>query len=231
MKAIKKIAAAASRLWGRFHSKRSLLALRSEGRRAAYRRVYIIVSILVLLMLVILLPTLSVGSARVELLALKKSTDQTGPCHEACRQERLLRREKIASDLLTNDKLLEDMASYFEINSSNENPSIDFYQELLAIINLAYDLKEPPSFLVDYLANPEGQEEIKALIIRSVLSRIAEPDLIDYYFAILEGSSGRGLKEEAIKSLNIFPDGNGYLQVEQINRLSPLILSEDIDEA
>ncbi len=231
MKAIKKIAAAASRLWGRFHFKRSLLALRSEGRRAAYRRLYIVGSILLLSMLVILLPTFSVGSARVELLALKKSTATPGPCHEACRQERLLRREKIAYRLLDDRALMLDVASYFQIKNTNHyEVEIDFYQELLAIINLAYGTKEPPSFLIDYLAEPEGREDVKALIIRLILSHIVEPDLVNYYFIVLEGRYSRMFKEEAIRALNILPLSSDFLQIEQVNRLANLIMSSETED-
>lgn len=231
MKAIKKIAAAASRLWGRFHFKRSLLALRSEGRRAAYRRLFIIGSILLVVALVVLLPILSVSSAQVELLALKKSSDLGGPCHEACRQERLVRRQKIVGSLLDDDKLLLNIASYFQINnSSNSELAVDFYQELLSIINLAYGTKEPPSFLIDYLAEPAGRDEVKALIIRLVLSRVAEPELADYYLAILEGSASRILKEEAIRSLNVFPASSDFLQVQHVDRLANLIMSSETED-
>ncbi len=231
MKAIKKIAAAASRLWGRFHFKRSLLALRSEGRRAAYRRLFIIGSILSLVTLIIILPALSASSAQVELMALKKSIDEVGPCHEACRQERLARREKVASKLLDDDKLRQDIASYFQINNSNHSElALDFYQELLAIINLAYGNNEPPSFLIDYLAEPAGREDVKALIIRLVLSRVAEPNLAEYYFTLLEGKYSRILKEEALRSLNIFPESSDFLQVEHINRLARLIISSETED-
>ena len=192
MKVIKKIAAAASRLWGRLLKKRSFSALRSEGRRAAYRRLFLIGLLVLFLALIILMPILSADSAQVELLALKQSVDQATPCHEACRQERLLKREKIAASLFMDKRLLMEVAGYFDTNRLEHNQiNIDFYQELLAIINLAYTNQEPPAFLIDYLAESAGREEVKALIIRLVLARLAEPALADYYFMILEGETGK----------------------------------------
>lgn len=228
MKAIKKIAAAASRLWGRLLKKRSFSALRSEGRRAAYRRLLIISLAVVFLALIILMPILSADSAQVELLALKQSVDRALPCHEACRQERLLKREKIAANLLTDKRLFAEVAGYFEVNRLEHNQvNRDFYQELLAIINLAYDNQEPPPFLINYLAESAGREEVQALIIRLVLARLAEPALADYYFMILEGEVGRVLKEESVRALNMFPDSGDFFKVEHIDRLIALILSPE----
>jgi len=157
----------------------------------------------------------SVSASRVELLALKKEMVKQPACHEDCRYERKKSREKLALSLAEDERLLADIEKYFSLiqaDSPTENllpdkevmpeATPDFLEELIKIISQAYGANNPPSFLIDYLAHPAGDEKIKALIVREFLTEMTNPELVDYYFLILNSASSESLKEEAIKALS-----------------------------
>jgi len=111
-----------------------------------------------------------------------------------------------------------------QIKPLNESEQL-FYEELIKIISQSYGSNNPPDFLIDYLAHPAGDEKIKAVIIRDYLTNMSDPELVDYYFLILNSESGIALKREAIKALSGLTNKEEALQVEQLDMISDILFS------
>jgi len=172
-----------------------------------------------------------VSASRLELLALKDEIANQTVCHEECRYERQRSREKLALAVKEDKKLLTDIEKYFrlsevdeQIKPLNESEQL-FYEELIKIISQSYGSNNPPDFLIDYLAHPAGDEKIKAVIIRDYLTNMSDPELVDYYFLILNSESGIALKREAIKALSGLTNKEEALQVEQLDMISDILFS------
>jgi hypothetical protein len=175
-----------------------------------------------------------VSASRLELLALKDEINNQTVCHEECRYKRQRSREKLAQAVKEDKKLLVDVEKYFSLPEKEEPGSETkslteseqlFYEELMQIISQAYGNNNPPDFLIDYLAHPAGDEKIKAIIIRDYLANMPDPELVDYYFLILNSESGTTLKREAIKALSGLTNKEEALQVEQLDMILNFLFS------
>lgn len=168
----------------------------------------------------------NVSAARLDLLSLKNDVEQLSACHEDCRLQRQIWREKIALAVKNEVYLAKDLEKYF-LTEGAENETLR--RELLKIFFLAYDYQEMPNVLVDCLASPTTAVAVKEDIIRLYLANYYDPSLASYYLAILVSEEDIILKKAAVNAFSRLAFQVDILQREQLVTLTSLILNEETD--
>ena len=168
-----------------------------------------------------------VSASRIELLSFKQELTKENICHEECRRLRQQQKERIAINLSTDKLLVDDFKKYFLSAASQKDDNSRFlWQELLQISTLSSQLDYLLDFFIDYLINEEGNELVKADIIRFVLADMSDINLVKYYFIILQSNSSSALKIESIRALSLVSQKELFFQKEQLNILKGLILKD-----
>jgi hypothetical protein len=120
------------------------------------------------------------------------------------------------------------MENLFLADSDNNTAtSLNFKKELLEIMASGGGAGNPPDFIADYFLSASANPELKAEIIKLFLASAANPDLVGYYFSVLNSSETTAVKTEAIKALSSLSDKSIYFKVENIAQLKTLILQSE----
>lgn len=171
-----------------------------------------------------------VSFERLTLKIIEKNfTEQPDyPCHESCQEELAKQKDSLAKALNSDKRLRDDIINYFVISNTNNKPPLIFYQFILQVIASSENYGETPSFLIDYLANKEGDSQIKALIVRYFLTPLDHVGLIDYYLAILTSDESSAMKLEALHALNNLAQSGSACTNKSLNIYQELALSLEL---
>lgn len=111
----------------------------------------------------LLISLLCVTKAEVALAELEKSFKEEMVCHEECYLWRQGKEKIIELSLKNGNKKLEKrIVAYWQ----DTTESFEFKKELIEIMLMVYGKENPPSYLSDYLANPDANQRL----VREVLS-------------------------------------------------------------
>jgi hypothetical protein len=170
-----------------------------------------------------------ISPANAKLLSLQKNIEAAGPCHEGCLLARKQLRDELATYFKQDKKFQKNVENLFLADSANKNStsSLNFKKELLEIMFEANGAGNPPDFIADYFLSAEAQPELKAEIIRLFLAPVANSELIDYYFAVLNSEESVAIKTEVVKALSSLANKGAYFKVEEIYQLEDLVLNSN----
>lgn len=169
-----------------------------------------------------------ISPARIKLSEFKKNIEAVGPCHEDCLLARKQLKDELAIYFKQDKKFQKEVANLFLADSGNNaTSSLNFKKELLAVMAEANGAGNPPDFIADYFLSADANTELKAEIIKLFLASIANSDLTDYYFSILNSQEALALKVEAVRALSGISDKRAYFKIEEIAKLEVLILQSE----
>ena len=208
----------------------------------------------------IILNIISLNTAEISLLELRKSYEQDSICHEDCFVNRERLKNNILMDLKKGSDIEEEVLKQLYVKGTGAS----FKEVLVELLGEYYDRSIAPQYLREYFKSPQAETPVQIKIIQTFpkskfpqtslqtklkktildeeldvteridalrnLGSIADGSLSDYYLSLVFSEDSREIKNLAIVMLSSMENKERYFSQKQLAAIEKIALSSETED-